>query len=439
LVDWLEHTLDVALAGGLVLVNGYFVAAEFALVKLRPGRLDALVAEKRRFATTAQWLAQRLDAALAACQLGITMASLGLGWIGEPAFAALLAPAFASLGIDAPALLHGLAFLLAFTLITSLHLVLGEQVPKIFAIRQPERLALWCAPGLRAFYLSTYPLLVGLSAVTSFVLRRFGVGEKREEMPHTDDEIRVLLHHAREHGELTRSEHKLINAVLEFDDIICRTIMLPRADVVFFDVEQTVPECLAVARRAKHTRYPVCEGSLDRVLGIVHLKDLVGAADDTPLRDLMRPPRQVPETLPISRLLPHFQSTRNHMAIVIDEYGTVIGIVTLENVLEEIVGPVEDEFDVAEPEIVPESKTEFVVLGGTSVDSVNEKLGLALDGADVDTFSGLLTAALGRIPEAGDVVQLAGATAHVLEARGARATRVRVTVEQGADGKVPSE
>ncbi|MDH3286070.1 MAG: hemolysin family protein, partial [Acidobacteriota bacterium] len=319
----------------------------------------------------------------------------------------------------------------AFSVITALHLVIGELAPKTFAIRQPERLALWCAVPLKWFYILSYPLLVALTTVTIALLKAMRIdGTTDHESAHSEEEIRWLLSHARTHGELTRSEHKLLNAVFEFDETICRQVMVPRVEVVFVDVDAPLGDAIRQARSSRHTRYPVCHGSLDKVLGVVHIKDLTGVSesDEIDLRKLMRPPRFVPETMPISRLLGHFQATRQHMAFVLDEYGTVLGIVTLENVIETIVGPVEDEFDLETPDVVPDGPGRFLVQGGTLLAVVNRKLGLTVFSHEVDTIAGLVMDRLGRIPQVGDTVDLDGATAEVLEVRGARATTLRLAV-----------
>ena len=223
---WIADVIKIAFAIILVIINGFFVATEFALVKVRPGRLDELVRQGRIFATTAKWLVQRLDAALSACQLGITMASLGLGWIGEPAVAHLLRPLLQSVGVVSEMWLHGIAFAVAFSGITAAHLVFGEQAPKIFALRRPEKVLLWFAPPLKFFYFLSYPFMVALNATTSFLLRKIGIkGGSEHETVHSEEEIRALLRQAHQHGELSRSEHRLINAVFEFDDTVCQTDM----------------------------------------------------------------------------------------------------------------------------------------------------------------------------------------------------------------------
>jgi len=424
----LANLLYIILALVLVAVNGFFVAAEFALVKVRRTRVEELVGLGRPGAQSSLWLVDRLTPSLSACQLGITMASLGLGWVGEPAFARLLAPLFEAVGVTSQATIHTIAFVIAFTIITALHLVVGEQAPKIFAIRRPEVMLLWCALPLRIFFVLSYPLLVALNGVTAVILRRAGVGGTDHETPHSEAEIRTLISDAHARGEMSRAEHRLVNAVFEFDDLICRRVMVPRTDVVGFDVAQPLADCIAEARRTLHTRYPVYDG--DDVVGIVHIKDLIGLAGNEPfdLRTVLRPARRVPESLPISKLLRHFQTTRDHMALVADEYDNLIGYVTLENVIEQIVGPVEDEFDSEAPEIQKEGEGRYVVLGSAGVDRVARKLNVDLGAGDVDTVSGLVIARAGRMVQAGDRVELGDATAEILAVKGARATRLRIEV-----------
>ena len=425
--SWQKNLLLTGLALVLVAINGFFVAAEFAFVKIRGSQIQQFVREGRPFAKTARWLAERLEDSLSACQLGITIASLALGAVGEPAFHALLNPLFRSLPETVQ---HILAYAVALGIITAMHLVVGEQAPKIFAIRRPEKMALWCSLPLKIFFIMSYPLLKSLNWCTEVILRWLGVDSAGHDTPHTEEEIKALLREAHVHGDLTRNEHHLINAVFEFDDMVCRRVMVPRADVSFFTTDQPWNDCLSQAKRTRHTRFPLCEGSLDHVVGVIHIKDLTGipAGADVNLREMARPPKQVPDEMPISRLLKHFQGTHQHMAFVIDEYGTVIGIVTMENVIEQIVGKVEDEFDLETPDVVPDEPGVFIVQGSAPIESVRRTLKLELPG-DVDTFSGLLVSVEGEILEAGDKIDLDGATAEVLDVKGSRATRVRVRLD----------
>jgi CBS domain containing-hemolysin-like protein len=429
----LYDILMIFFAGLLVMINGFFVAAEFALVKIRESRLDEMVKERRPFASTAGWLVERLDASLSACQLGITMASLGLGWIAEPAVAHLLRPLILSIGITSEILIHGIAFAIAFTTITAFHLVLGEQAPKIAALRRPETAVLWCALPLKIFYYLSYPFMAALNSTTAFLLRKAGIeGASEHEIPHSEEEIRALLMQAHIAGELSRSEHRLINAVFEFDELICRRVMLPRADVVYLDARHSLAEAIDIFHQTKHTRYPVCEGSLDKIVGMVHIKDFIGLSADTDfdLSSVIRPPQYVPETMPVRRLLRQFQSTRQHLAFLVDEYGTVSGIVTLDNILEAIIGPVEDEFDDEQPEIVSEGPKVYLVSGNTSIDAINQRFELKLEANDVDTIAGLMMARSDKLLAPGDQVELPGATAEVVDVKGPRAIRIRLTLSE---------
>ena len=409
----------IVLAIFLVVLNGFFVAAEFALVKIRPSQIDKMVRDQKPFAKSAQWLARRMDHALS----GITMASLALGWVGEPAFAKLIEPAWLWFGGEAGSnAQHIVAFIIAFSVITSLHLVVGEQAPKIFAIRRPDPMVRWCAPLMQFFYYFLFPFMWVLNWVTEIVLSWFGLGgDSGHGSVMTEEEIRTMLRESHSHGHLTLSEHSLINAVFEFDDLVCRLVMVPRGEVHFLDINEAFPEQLARAKEFKHTRYPVCNGSLDEVLGVVHMKDVLGVAHDDSsfdIRTVMREPTKVPDTMPISQVLRHIQSTHQLLTFVIDEYGTTVGIITLENILEKIVGPVDDEFDtVDEPDIQKMTDGRFMVSGSTPISEVEKALGLNLDDADVDTVAGVLMARSGKVPEKGDRVEFEGAVAEIVEGK----------------------
>jgi CBS domain containing-hemolysin-like protein len=429
----------IGVAVFLLLLNGFFVAAEFALVKVRPSQLEVLVAEGRRFAKTAQWLSDHLDAALGACQLGITIASLGLGWVGEPAVARLIRPLFVAGGVQSEAVIHGVSFAVGFSVITALHLVVGELAPKAMAIRRAEGVALACSVPLRWFYVAFYPILVVLNGAALWLIRLFGIDSAPgREGEHSEEELRALLTRAQVSGELSRAEHELLHAVFEFDDLTCRNIMLPRGDVDYIRVEAPYEEWIAMVRRTKHTRYPLCEGSLDQALGIVHIKDLLvfDPAPAVALKEIMRPPHFVPETMPISRLMRYFQAVRQHFGLVVNELGTVTGIVTLENAIEQIVGRVEDEFDLETPDLVPSGPNTYLVDGRLLLETVERMLKVSLGSEDqtVDTLSGLLVVRLGRILRAGDTVEFDQLTAEVVDVKGGRARQIRLTLKRPAKG-----
>jgi CBS domain containing-hemolysin-like protein len=436
---WVNNLIEVGIALLLVAINGFFVAAEFALVKVRPSRIDEFIEIGKPFAKSAKWLADRMEQTLSACQLGITMASLAIGWVGEPVFEILLEPVFHFLSVP-DAAVHTLSVLFAFTTITALHLVIGEQAPKIFAIRRPEDMLLWCALPLKLFYVCGWPLMASLNWVTSVILAKLGLEPADGHGTiHTETELQTLLAASHEHGHLSRSEHNLIEAVFRFDDMVCRRIMVPRNDVEFFDINDTPPSCVELARRTKHTRYPVCNDSLDEVLGVVHMKDLIGFAvsDDFDWKSIMRPANKVPENMPISQLLKHFQATHQLLAFVIDEYGTVIGIVTLENVLEEIIGEVDDEFDNDDPHIIPQGSDQYIVRGRTPLDEACQKFNLNPPEAEIDTFAGLLLHQAQKILSAGDLIEIGEWTAEVIEVRDDRARRIRMTRSEPASTDEP--
>jgi magnesium and cobalt exporter, CNNM family len=437
---WVGNVIHILVALLLVVLNGFFVAAEFALVKVRGSQVDELIRLNRPFAKTAKWLADRLEPSLSACQLGITMASLALGWVGEPAFASLLEPAFRYLGVESEVVLHTMAFIVAFTAITALHLVVGEQAPKIFAIRRPDTMLLWCAVPLKFFFILSYPLMAMLNWTTGVILARLGLKDSEAHgAAVSEGELRVMIRESHLDGELTLSEHRLLNAVFEFDDLLCRKVMVPRGEVDFIDINEPFIDSLKLVRRTKHTRYPMCDGSLDDVLGIVHIKDLVGVTvtSEFDVRKIMRTVHKVPENMPVSRLLRHFQSTHQLLAIVIDEYGTAIGIVTLENVLEEIIGDVDDEFDNSEEEISRQSDGSWIILGSTGVEEVSRALNLSdVDEHDSDTFAGLLMEKAQRVLSEGDQIDLGVYVAEVLSMQDDRVVTIRVS-HRGESSAVP--
>lgn len=428
----LSFTLTmIAIAFVLVILNGFFVAAEFALVKVRPSQIDQMIVDGLPFAKTAKWLVERLDHSLSACQLGITMASLALGYVGEPAFATLVGPIFRWFGLTSEYLIHVFAFIIAFSFITSIHLVIGEQAPKIFAIRRPESMVRWCALPMKISFYLLFPFMYVLNAATEVILGWLGLtGGGGHGMPHNEEEIRALLREAHVHGHLTRSEHTMLNAVFEFDDMVCRLVMVPRGQVDILDINQPFPELLKRAKTTKHTRYPLCDGSLDQLLGVVHMKDLLGVdpTDATfDLRSIMRSPVKVPENTQISVVLKTIQATHQLLTFVVDEYGTIIGIVTLENVLEKIIGPVDDEFDkTEEPMISKMPDGQFMVQGRTPVAQVELVLKLNLDDEDVDTIAGVLMTKSGKLPEKGDQVQFEGAVAEIVEVKNDHAEKIRI-------------
>ena len=435
-------TTMIVLAILMVILNGFFVAAEFALVKVRPSQIEKMIDEGKPFAKTARWLVSRLDHSLSACQLGITMASLALGYVGEPAFAHLVEPVFRWFGVQ-EYILHVCAFIIAFSFITSIHLVIGEQAPKIFAIRRPESVVRWLALPMLFFFYLLFPFMFVLNRATEIILGWLGLtGSSNQGLPHNEEEIRALLREAHIHGHLTRAEHTLLNAVFEFDDMICRLVMVPRSEVDILDINKPFPDLLQIAKSTKHTRYPLCDSSLDNLLGVVHMKDLLGIDPNNAqfdLRSIMRLPVKVPENMPISQVLKRIQTTHQLLTFVVDEYGTIIGVATLENVLEKIIGPVDDEFDISEEPLIKKLPNgQFLVLGQTPIADLEKVLELNMDDEDVDTVAGVLMSKSGKMPEEGDRIQFDGALAEILVVKNDHAEKIRFTLEENAVAKKDS-
>jgi CBS domain containing-hemolysin-like protein len=429
----LDPWLGLVLGLFLVLLNGFFVAAEFALVKVRPTQVDPHVARGSRRGRAARHMIHHLDAYLSATQLGITLASLALGWIGEPAFAWLVRPLVSLVPGASPALVSTASITAAFLLITILHIVLGELAPKSLAIRKPEGSALWTALPLLLFYKVTYPAIWLLNHAANALLRLVGVEPVAEsELAHDESELRLLLASA-DPSRLSSQKRELLDNIFELSNRVARQIMVPRGDVVYLSTTRTLADNLAVARESGHTRFPLCEGDLDRAVGLVHIKDLFRAGERiAALAEVARELVFVPETLQADRLLRRMRARRLHMVAVVDEYGGVSGIVTMENVIEEIVGSIQDEFDLEKPELVKQGKNVYLISGGMLVADLEQAVGLELSDRDEDTVGGVVLSELGRLPVPGDRVELGPVEIEVVHLEGNRVTAVRLTVREAA-------
>lgn len=400
----------------LVGVNGFFVAAEFALAKVRPTQIEPYVLRGDRRGKTAAHMLSHLDAYLSATQLGITLASLALGWVGEPAFVWLLDPLLQRLPGITPAVVHSVALTTAFVTISALHIVLGELVPKSLAIRRPEGVSLWVAMPLTGFYWLMFPAIWLLNHTANLLLRLVGLKPATEsELAHSEEEVRLLLGSS-ESSHLSDAKRDLLTNVFELSDRVARQVMLPRADVVFLSTTRTVAENLEIARRSGHTRFPLCDGDLDHPLGLVHIKDLFRAGKaPADLAEVKRPLPFVPETQTLDRLLTRMLDERVHLVAVVDEYGGVSGIVTLENVLEEIVGQIQDEFDHEKPELTRREEGGYLVSGAMLVVDLEDELGLEFSPRDEDTIAGVVLSELGRPPQVGDTVEVGPLRLEVVE------------------------
>ena len=400
----------LTIIAALVVLNGFFVAAEFALVKVRGSQLETLLAEGHRRARAARHVTDNLDAYLSACQLGITLASLGLGWVGEPFLAKMLQPFFGLLNVTSPAVITSVSFLLAFSAITFLHIVLGEQAPKILAIRKALPATLFVSPPLRWFYTLFKPAIWFLNAASNWVLRHVFRLEpvKEGEMGPSEEELRVILHESGKSDEVSSLGRDLLVNALDLRRRVVRDIMTPRGEVVYLDVEDSFEENVQKALESRHTRFPLCRGHLDNTIGLIHIKELVPMMRD-PQPDLMRIKRElipVPEMMPLEKLLGLFLGRHLHLAIVVDEFGGAVGMVTLENVLEEIVGDIQDEFDAEKEEFHEISDKEFVVDGALGLYELQDLAGLELESSDVSTIGGYVTHLLGHLPKQGEQVRI---------------------------------
>ncbi len=405
------------------LLNGFFVAAEFAMVKVRQTRLQQLALEGNAMARTAQQVTGHLDAYLSACQLGITLASLALGALGEPAIARVIEPAMTTFGVP-EALTHTIAFAIAFTTITFLHIVFGELAPKSLAIRKAEETTLWTATPLKGFYTLFYPAIWALNGVANQTLKLLRIEPVSEhEAAHTEEEIRILMNESAKSGHIDQTEMALFEKIFHFSDRLAREVMVPRVDMICLDRNDPFEENLATALREEHTRYPVCDGSKDNIVGFVHIKDLYtneGQNLDTITRQILA----VPGSVEISAVLKQMQKAKTHMAIVMDEYGGTAGMVTIEDILEEIVGEIQDEFDVERAPI--EQKGDVYSLDGRLlIEEVNETFDLHIE-AEEDSIGGWLYSQLGHDPLVGEFVEISDARFTVAEVDHLRITRVKL-------------
>jgi CBS domain containing-hemolysin-like protein len=413
----------------LVFLNGFFVASEFAFVRVRSTAVDQMVEEGRAGAGTLQEALGSLDDYLAATQLGITVASLGLGWIGEPAVATLIEPVLAP--VLPAGTLHLVAVGIGFGVVTFLHVVFGELAPKTVAIADAERIAILVAPPMKFFYYLFFPGLVVFNGTANRFTSLIGVPPASEtEETLSEEEIRMVLSRAGEEGQVDAEEVGMIERVFELDDVTARDVMIPQPNVVTVPAGTRLPELRALVVEHGHTRYPVVDGG-EEVVGYVDAKDVLqagesGAGEDVTAGDIAREIPMVPETTPVDELLQEFQSKQRQMATVIDEWGTLEGIATIEDVLEVIVGDIRDEFDErgSEPSIQEGDDGAYVADGALAITRVNEVLGADFEDTSYGTLGGLVFARLGRPPEVGDSVTIGGYSLEVEAVDGARVETV---------------
>ena len=408
----------------LVGLNAFFVAAEFALVRVRESRIVQLEQEGSTRAGVVRETLRDLDSNLSVCQVGITVASLALGWVGEPAVSHLIEPVLASLGVGSERVVTIVSVAVGFGVITYAHLVFGEQAPKYYSIQRAEQVSLRISRPLNLFRLVLRPVVWVVNASTNFILRPWGIRLGEEMEAHSEEELRIMITSSTASGVLEPEEREYLNNIFDFGDRVAREIMVPRPDIEALSADAPLPDLAERAAFGRYTRYPVFEGDLDHVLGAVHIKDLFRAAAEEPegfdIRELIRECLVVPENKPIEQILREFQKRKLQMAIVIDEWGSVEGLITIEDILEEIVGEIQDEFDEGEAAIEQIGDDLYAVDGRIPITEVNEHFHLDLPHEDFDTIGGFILGSLGRPPEVGDTVEAEGATLNVKSVDGPR-------------------
>ncbi|RST74058.1 HlyC/CorC family transporter [Siminovitchia acidinfaciens] len=418
----------------LIALTAFFVASEFAIVKVRSSRLDQLVAEGNKKATVAKRLVANLDGYLSATQLGITVTALGLGWLGEPTVQVMLNPLFERLNIPA-SIASILSFVIAFSSITFIHVVVGELAPKTFAIHKAEAITLAIATPLIWFYKIMFPFIWLLNGAARLIAGLFGVKPASEsDIAHSEEELRIILSDSLKSGEINQSEYRYVNKIFEFDNRIAKEIMVPRTEVITIDRSASIGEIMSIVKEKRLTRYPVIEeGDKDKILGVVNIKEFLtdciegNCQGSEPITSYIMPVISVIETIPIQRLLVKMQRERNHMAILFDEYGGTAGIVTAEDILEEIVGEIRDEFDEDEIPLVRKLDEQHYLLDAkVLIEEVNDLLGIHLRCEDIDTIGGWLLTKKYDLQQ-GDIIEEEGYKFHVKTMEGNHISEVEVT------------
>jgi CBS domain containing-hemolysin-like protein len=386
----------------LVFMNGFFVATEFAMVKVRKSRIETLAIDGNKSAKHALKIVRDLNSYLSACQLGITLASLGLGWVGEPAVANMLMPVFNFFNLSEYTA-HSISFILGFSIITGLHIVLGELVPKSLAIISSEKIALYTAWPLIMFYKITYPIMWSFNHSTNLVLKIFGISQVDEhEAAHTDEEIKLLVEDSYKHGLIDQTELTFVDNIFDFSEKTVKEIMIPRTDMACIFIDDSFDEIINYALEEQLTRYPICRDSKDNVIGFIHIKDLYRLKFDgnENIEEIIREIKFVPESLSISELFKTFKIEKSQMAIIIDEFGGTSGLVTIEDILEEIVGEIQDEFDDdGEEDIRKTENGSYVIDGKVIIEDINELLETDIEDENIDTIGGWIYFQLKSYPK----------------------------------------
>ena len=429
-MDVVPILLQILLVVFLIAMNGFFVAAEFCCVKMRPSRLETLIQEGNKRAVYAKKLTDELDEALSVTQLGITLASLGLGWVGEPFVAELIKPLTHSLGLG-ETLEHTISFVVAFSLITAAHIILGELTPKSMAIASTEKILLSIALPMLIFWKIMYPFVIMLNVTANFVSKHLGLQATGEgEIAHNPEEIRLLMEESHKQGLVDDTEVDFVDNVFDFTELSVREIMVPRTDMVCLYTNKTYEENLRIMLEEEMTRYPICNEDKDHIIGFLHVKDLIswrlseGKQLKPNLTKLARKVFVVPESMDVSVLLKMMQKNRSQLAIVVDEYGGTSGMVTIEDIVEELVGDIQDEFDEERSEIEKRDENLYSIDGKMLLEDLADEFDIEIKDEDVDTVGGWLYDRIGGEPRVGQTASFEGNTFYVEEVDGVRITRI---------------
>lgn len=426
---YMVELINIVIVLLLVFMNAFFVATEFAVVKVRKSRMEALVLENNKSAVYVLRVVTDLNAYLSACQLGITLASLGLGWVGEPAVSRILEPLFELMDIPASAV-HSISFILAFSIITAFHIVLGELVPKSLAIISAEKISMLTAFPLILFYRLTYPIMWIFNHSTELILRMFGLSQKDEhDTAYTDEEIRILAEESYRHGLIDQNELDFVDNIFDFSEKTVKEIMVPRTDMKCIYLEDSFDEIIQTTLNEQFTRYPVCKEDKDNIIGFIHIKDLYRQkieGKNENIESIIREIKFVEESMSISELFDLFKREKPQVSIVIDEYGGTFGLVTIEDILEELVGDIKDEFDEEAEEIKKNEDGSYTVDGKVLLDDINDLLDINIEEENIDTIGGWIYSQVIEYPEVNDTYTFNNYEFIVLECDNKRVIKVLI-------------
>ena len=390
----MSTTINLFLIALLIALTAFFVATEFAIVKVRSSRIDQLIAEEKKGALAAKKVITHLDEYLSACQLGITVTALGLGWLGEPTFRKILLPIFDYFPLT-ESMISILSFVIAFAFVTFIHVVVGELAPKTIAIQKAEAVTLYFAKPIIWFYRIMYPIIWSLNGSARLLVGIFGLKSASEhEVAHSEEELRILMSESYKSGEINKNELKYVNNIFEFDERLAKEIMVPRTEIATISVDSTFEEVLSTIKNESYTRYPVVDGDKDNIIGFINAKEFLTSHisqhhKKLEIHSFINPIIRVIETIPIHDLLVKMQKERVHIAILMDEYGGTSGLVTVEDIVEEIVGEIRDEFDEDEiPEIRKLKEDHYILDAKLLINDVNQLLGTDFSDEEIDTIGG---------------------------------------------------